>query len=263
LGYDDNLVPPLLVSTPEGLFASDNRFGDVKGKDGVPEIAVGRLPVVTAQELRAYIDKISAYEAAGGEWTGRVIMLADNPDNGGNFPGDSSYLATLAQGYSVGEIYLADFPTADDARQRVLEEFNRGAALVNYTGHAGLDRLAAEGMLMTGDVSSLQNGDRLPVITALTCVVGRFAIPGFQTLSESLVLKGNGGAAAVWAPTGASYNNMSTLLAEKFFKAVFKTRAKNLGDALLNAMKDFATVGGDTVTLNMYNLLGDPALEIK
>jgi hypothetical protein len=264
LGYGDNLVPPILVSTPKGLFASDNYFGDIKGKDGVPEIAVGRLPVVTGRELRALIDKISAYEQAGGEWTDRVIMLADNPDDGGDFPSDSDYLATLVtSGYTVDKIYLADYPTFNEARQEVLEAFNRGAFLVNYIGHAGLDRLAAEKLLGTEDISSLQNGDRLPIMTAMTCVVGRFEVAGYDTLAERLLLQSDGGAAAVWAPTGASFNNQNTLLAEKFFKAVFRGREQTLGQALLNSMKGFAALDGDPVTLKIYNLLGDPALEIK
>jgi hypothetical protein len=264
LGYGDNLVPPLLVSTPYGLFASDNHLGDVKGKDGVPEIAVGRLPVVTGQELRALIDKISAYEQASGEWTDRVIMLADNPDDGGDFPSDSDYLATLVpSGYTVDKIYLADYPTVNEARQEVIESIHQGAVLVDYIGHAGLDRLATEKLLGTEDISSLQNGDRLPIMTAMTCVVGRFEIAGYDTLAERLLLQSDGGAAAVWAPTGASFNNQNTPLAEKFFKAVFQGQEETLGQALLNAMKGFTALGGDPITLEIYNLLGDPALEIK
>ena len=264
LGYGDNLVPPLLVGTPYGLFASDNRLGDVKGKDGVPEIAVGRLPVVTGPELQALIDNISAYEQASGEWTERVIMLADNPDDGGNFPQDSNSLAMLVPpGYAVDKIYLPDFPTVNQARQAAIESIHQGAGLVNYLGHAGLDRLATEKLLGNEDISSLQNGDRLPIMTAMTCVVGRFEIAGYDTLAERLLLQGDGGAAAVWAPTGASFNNQNTLLAEKFFKAVFRSQEKTLGQALLKAMKDFAALNGDPITLEIYNLLGDPALEIK
>jgi hypothetical protein len=136
---------------------------------------------------------------------------------------------------------------------------NRGAFLVNYIGHAGLDRLAAEKLLGTEDISLIQNGTRLPIMTAMTCIVGRFEVPGFDTLAERLLLQSNGGASAVWAPTGASFNNQNTLLAEKFFKAVFRGREKTLGQALLNAMKGFAALDGDPVTLKIYNLLGDPA----
>jgi hypothetical protein len=263
LGYEGNLVPPILLATPHGLFASDNHFADVIGNDGVPEIAIGRLPVVTEEELQMLIDKIADYENSSGEWTSRVMMLADDPDEGGNFPADSDILANLFPGYMVDKIYLPDYPTVNEARQEVLNGFNAGAVLVNYIGHAGITKLATEGMLRSEDVSSLQNGDKLPIMTAMTCVVGRFAIPGYDALSEELLLKNNGGTVAVWAPTGASLNSLAFMLAEEFFKAAFQEEEKIMGKALLRAMANYAAIGGQTYMLNIYTLLGDPALEIK
>ncbi len=54
LGLGDNLVPVILAKTPDGLCAADKMFGDVTGKNGLPEIAVGRLPAVTNAELRSH-----------------------------------------------------------------------------------------------------------------------------------------------------------------------------------------------------------------
>ncbi len=51
-GFGDNLVPTLLVGSPDGLVASDVAFADLSGDDGIPEIALGRLPVVTAADSR-------------------------------------------------------------------------------------------------------------------------------------------------------------------------------------------------------------------
>jgi hypothetical protein len=80
LGYGDNLVPPLMVQSSGGLFPSDNRLGDVDG-DGLPEMAVGRIPVLSAAELEGYTAKIAAYEASSSaDWTARAVMLADAPD---------------------------------------------------------------------------------------------------------------------------------------------------------------------------------------
>ncbi len=77
--------PVILAKTPEGLFAADKMFGDVTGKNGLPEIAIGRLPAVTNAELQAMIDKIKAYESGQGAWTGKALMIADNADDGGDF----------------------------------------------------------------------------------------------------------------------------------------------------------------------------------
>lgn len=262
-GYGDNLVPPIMVNTPDGLFASDNQFVDVVGDDGVPEMAVGRLPVMTAEELEAAIGKIMAYESGGGDgWTKAVLMVADNADLGGNFPVDSDEVAAIVpDAYTAERIYLSEYPLAE-ARQVLQDRIHGGALLVNFIGHAGMDRLAQEGVLLTDDVDSLENSDRPFVMTAMTCLVGRFAIPGYDTLSEALVLHGGGGAIAVWAPTGLSRNLPALFLDKEFFRAAFEDGEKVVGQSILRALEAYSGQGPSYMT-SIYNLLGDPALKMK
>jgi len=263
-GYEGNLVPPILVSTPDGLFASDNQYADVEGFDGVPDLIIGRLPVLTPEALDALVNKIIAYENAGsGNWTGKVLMLADDPDGGGNFPVDSDDIAQLiTPAYTVDNIYLSE-TTIGEARQQVLDGINQGAFLVNFIGHAGLDRLAQEGMLITDDVNTLSNGERLPFFAATTCVVGRFEVPGYNSLGEELVLHEQGGAVAVWAPTGLSINARAKILNRELFRAVFNDEEKVIGEAVLKALEEFSDQGGEPYMLHIYNLLGDPALQLR
>ncbi|RPJ81108.1 MAG: hypothetical protein EHJ94_05205, partial [Deltaproteobacteria bacterium] len=83
-GHGVNLIPPFLISTSYGLFASDIPFADIKNDDGIPEIAIGRIPVITAESFAKIIQKIEQYESSpAGEWCNQVMMMADNPDNGG------------------------------------------------------------------------------------------------------------------------------------------------------------------------------------
>ena len=262
-GHGDNLVPPLMVSTPYGLFASDNQFVDVEGDDGVPEMAIGRLPVLTEEELQVVLDKIIAYEGNGGDWTRQALMLADNPDGDGNFPSDSDDVGGMLarMGYAPENIYLSELPVGE-ARQRVLGGIDTGVGIVNYIGHAGLDRLADEGLLLTSDVGSLTNGDRLPIVTAMTCIVGRFAIPGYDSLSEALLLANGGGSVAVWAPSGMSINSQAKILDMEFFGAAPAGENTVLGDAILAALEGYSLHGRERFMLDIYNLLGDPGLRM-
>jgi len=261
LGYGDNLVPPLMAPTPNGLFASDNRFVDVEGDDGVPEMAIGRLPVITAEEFNVFIDKIEAYESSDGNWKNRILMLADNPDDAGNFSDDSDGLVGLlpSNEYETNKIYLSEHPL-EEARLMVLNGINNGALLMNYIGHAGLDRLTQEGILLSSDVDSLVNGGRLPVVTAMTCVAGRFSIPGYDSLAELLVLHEGGGAIAIWAPTGLSINELAVIMDKAFFCSAFEDEEKILGKNVLRTLEDYAWAGRPRFMLDIYNLLGDPAL---
>jgi hypothetical protein len=261
-GYGDNLLPVLMKATPYGMFASDNQFVDVEGNDGLPEMAIGRLPVVTSTELDLFTGKIRAYETAGGDWKSRVLMLADDPDDGGNFPADSNGVADIVTPeYTAEKIYLSEH-SISEARQLLQDGINNGAFLLNYIGHASLDRLSAEGMLMDSDMDFLDNGDKLPVMTAMTCVAGRFAIPGIDSLGELLVLRQGGGAIAAWAPTGLSLNELALILDKEFFCAVFEDEEKILGEMVLRALEDYAWAGKPRFMLDIYNLMGDPALQM-
>jgi hypothetical protein len=97
----------------------------------------------------------------------------------------------------------------------------------------------------------------------MTCTVGKSTIPGFDSLSEALVLKGDGGAVAVWAPTGLAYHFNSKTLDREFFNAAFENSTTILGDVILKALQEYGNLGGPTYLLDIYNLQGDPALKMR
>ena len=189
-------------------------------------------------------------------------MIADNDDDGGDFASSSDYLAVLA-GYQSDKIYLANPSQAGEVRARIIAAFNSGAALVNYVGHAGLNQLAQENIFNVANAAQLQNGGQLPLMVMLTCVAGRFEIPGFTSLGEALLLNRNGGSAGGLVPSGAPFNSHSVRLGEEFYKAVFRGKETSVGQALLAAMKNYLQQGGLAYVLNVYNWLGDPALAFK
>jgi hypothetical protein len=259
MGYGDNLIPPLIGETPLGLAPSDNLLADTDA-DHMPEMAIGRLPVLTADELRDVTDKIISYEANTGS---RVIMTADKPDDGGDFVGSSNEMSALVPPqYEVVKIYLSDY-RIDDARQLLMENVSRGAFLLNYFGHAGVDRLSRDGLLLSGDVSSMTSSGRLPVVSAMTCLVGQFALPGYSSLSETLLLQKGGGATAVWAPTGLAFDSLSRTLDEGFFRSAFIGKKAVLGDVILKALGSYRTSASPTYIMDIYTLQGDPALKMR
>jgi fimbrial isopeptide formation D2 family protein/uncharacterized repeat protein (TIGR01451 family) len=265
LGYNDCIVPPLMAGTVDGGIApADMLYGDVGAGSSVPQMAIGRLPVLTASELQAEIAKIRAYEAADGSgWSRQVLMLADQPGIGGNFASESDELAGLiSPQYSVQKVYVGQFGAAQ-ARALTLDAFRAGRGLVNYVGHGGLDRLSADGLLLTSDVPSLENGARLPVLSAATCVVGNDSVPGYATLSQSLVLEPDGGAIATFAPTSIAFDADSIQLDQAFISVSTGSEAMRLGDAVDLSLQQYAAEGGTGYVLDGYELEGDPALELK
>ena len=235
LGYGDSVVPTLLTPIPQGLFPSDNLYADVVGNDWLPEMAIGRLPVIDAAELVAVTAKIAAYEQSRGDWQRRVVVAADRPDLGGDFPTDSDQVADLMPGsYAIERIHLDEL-LPNDARSRMLSAFASGRAFVNFFGHSGFMSLGNTDLINVSDVPGLGNGERLPVVTAFTCLAGQFGFPGQESIAETLVISSDGGAAAMWSPSGLSVNNRAKLLGEGFYASTFEKGERVIGEAILEA----------------------------
>ncbi len=266
LGFHDDLVPPLMVASYEGLVPSDGAYAAIKG-DGLPDLPIGRIPALTAAELTAYVNKVVAYESGGlGPGAKQVLLVADAPDAAGDYVAGSDQLAAqVPAGLQVSKDYLppgAGQAQIDAARAQLLGAFDNGGVLVNYVGHGGLDRLATPGLLTTDDVAQLTGGPRSPVLTALTCNIAHFAYPGYRFLGEELIVQPGGGAMAVYAPTGLSYDGPAVQLGQHLLPALLAAPGTVLGDAILHGIRGYAATG-DLTLLPAYNLLGDPVLAIK
>ncbi len=263
MGLGGNLIPPPMARTPEGLFTSDNRIADLEGNDGVPEVAIGRIPALSLSEAAAYVTKLDARAAAVGTWSKDALWVADNPDQGGEFSHDADRLLTgLPSRYRPRRLYVEE-RGAVSTRQQLLRGVGDGAGLVNYLGHGGMDRLADEGLMLTADVPLLANGPRYPVMLTLTCVVGRYGLPGFEGLGEALVLQPDGGAVALWGPTGASMNLDAMMIGAGFLRAMARDGEVRIGVAVRESLRDYLAEGGELPYLPfIYNVLGDPAVEV-
>ncbi len=95
----------------------------------------------------------------------------------------------------------------------------------------------------------MTNGERTPFVSALTCVVGRFDIPDFDTLAEALLLKSDGGAVALWSPAAFSMNADAKRLGRHHVEAIAVGNHTTIGDSVRAALA--AYVLGDHDDPNM------------
>ncbi len=265
-------IPPYLldVGPAGGETAADNRYVCVDGDDNLPDLLLGRLPVSSADEARAVVEKIVAYETAPlpGGWNASVVLVADDPDGAGDFPAISEAAAAYVTApFAVTRRYCAgSSPAASDCsesdtsaiRAAVGNDWNRGALVIQYTGHASWQQWAVERFFHLDDLPSLANGRRYPVVTGMTCLTGAFHRPE-PTLDEELVLRPDAGAVAAWGPAGLGASTGHRRLAEGFFRAVFSDTVDTVGEAALAGKLNL--VGGPNGDLiDTFHLLGDPAL---
>lgn len=265
LDYGTPLIPTELVSTPDGLFPSDNATADVVGDDGVPEFALGRIPVIDSAELNTYIDKLIAYESAH-DTEKNVTVVTDQPDwRAGDF---------LASADGISAIIPDDFPvnrldTAvlgyNETNRQILETLQGRGGILHYIGHSALTGYGkGRALLSIDDIEDLNPVGRPLLMVSMACSSGFFGYPPMNSLGETAVLKADGAAVGFFGATGLSRNYLADILAEGFYSSLFDSENRRLGDAVTQAKQHYFNVkqGEKRYTLDIYNLLGDSALLI-
>ena len=81
-------LPALWGKTSYLWTALDPVMGAVNGEDDLPDVAVGRIPATTVEEAASLIGKILAWEESGQGLSGKAALVADNPDEAGDFEAD-------------------------------------------------------------------------------------------------------------------------------------------------------------------------------
>lgn len=264
-GAHDNQVPTDMLPTAWGLFASDALGGDVDG-DGRVEVSIGRLPVRTVEQGNAMVAKIRAQEERLGYSPRRALLVADQPDTAGAYTAAAETIRGLLEPAFVTEtVYRAELPGPTTVQRRILAALAGDLDLLSYAGHGGHDRLGVGGYLRTSDIAGLTGtGRRLPIVTAMTCAVGNFAVPGNDPLGERLVLAPDGGAIAVWSPSGLSLDRHAQVLNRNFARRLAEAEpGARLGDLIRASMQAYRDEGGPMEFLAIYNLLGDPGSRVR
>jgi hypothetical protein len=303
LGHGNtSYIPPYLAEVDLwlGETACDTCYAQLDGSDPLsdpmPDIMLGRLPVNSAQELEQLVGKIVGYETArdhSSPWRSRAVYLADNyreasgaVDGAGDFAAAAEESAALQPpGISIERVYYAPFlaqhsasawyePDATHAHQRTLAALNRGAATVMYIGHShhwqwAITDLEAETSHLLGlyDPDSLRNGERLPVVLAMTCLSSSFhqPAPTPTTIDERLLLSGTGGAVAVWGPTGLGVAHGHDALQRGFYQALWAASGQAAVGGLVQAgyVELFERGNCCQDALRTFVLLGDPLTQMR
>ena len=200
LGYGDfDLVPTEFVDATYNYAASDDWLVDFNN-DGLPELAIGRLPVRDSTQAAAVVQKLVGYAGtAGADWRRTAVLVSDTATSDFDFPAASTAVAAqIPTSMFLTQIFRGDFADDTAAHAAVVGAFDQGALLVNYMGHSS--ETAWDGNLLSmDDVPLLTNGAKLPFVSSMTCWTGWFADPYGETLGESLLKTPQGGAIAVWA----------------------------------------------------------------
>ncbi len=273
LGYGAvSFIPSLYRETGEFVrwAPSDSAYADVDN-DGIQDLAIGRLPVRTAQELADVVTKTLQYAAKG--YADKGLFVADHTDPTANEPylyASDRLVGNLPAQWQVEKVNLDSMPVAD-ARAAFFGGLADGAALTSYVGHSGIAswgsgmRPLSEHLLTVHDIASMGNAGSPTVVSQLGCWNNYYVSPSTESLGAKLLLGGEQGAAAVLGSVALTED----VNGNRFGLALTRRLAvsgKRLGDAVAEAKRTFVLEGQPDSDLRDvllgWTLLGDPALQV-
>ena len=267
-----NWMPPY----QDGSSMYDEWYVRIEGEDLLPDLAIGRLPVTSAGNADAVVDKLIAYDRTPeiGLWQARVLLVADdkvNPSTNNNesfFVFDAENIAAfhMPQEFDIRKLYVGQFPlegrTKPAARDDFVKRFNEGALILTYIGHGNPEVLAHEQMfVLSRDIDGMDNGRRLPFVYTAASQVGVFDDPFRESMPEVFLNDPDGGAIGFISATRVGFHASNMVLAREFHQIMYagEDDAIPVGLALTAAKQRITLSKFDRVNVQRYSILGDPA----
>lgn len=289
---------------------TDLWYATVDGTDYYPDLFIGRIPADTVEQAEIMVQKILTYEQSPPTSTSFyndfVVAGYFQDDNNDHYE-DRRFVRTSEEvrdylnsiGYNGQRIYCTSssvnpthynngyygqgeplpaellrptFAWDGDAND-IISAINQGIFILNHRDH-GMESGWGDPYFTTSHVSSLTNGDLLPVVFSLNCLTGKFT-PG-ECFAEEFLRKSNGGAVAVFAASAVSYSGYNDYLCRGLYDAIWPDFDTGVGTnvslyplgAMLNYGKTYmANTWGDPwgyerLTFELFHVFGDPALDI-
>src|SRR6266705_6620552 len=246
---DSDLVPTKLIDTDLMETSSDDWLSDFD-VDGIADIATGRLPARTVEELSRLVAKIITYEQ--GAPSEEALLVAD-ANEGFDFEQASLALRSLIPpSLRITQVNRGGLDP-EMARRSLFEALYRKQFLVNYSGHGSVNQW--RGNLLTNDDALTLRNEHLPMFVMMTCLNGYFHDPALDSLAESLLKAERGGAVAVWASSGMTFPADQALLNQELYRLLFnRGQAMAMGEVVMRAKSSSSSYD----VRRTWILLGDP-----
>ncbi len=241
-----------------GRVASENRYADQDG-DGLPELAIGRLPAGTPEQAEALVDKILAGGPTLGRRSTQLLAVDDHGETDVSFHDLGEHVTALSP---MGATRWADVGQGIDvARDALFAAWADGPVVVHYFGHSGPETWADEHLLTPADAASLAHLGPPPVVFTWTCQAQWYQYHLGPSVNEALLHVPDGGALATVGPTGISDPGLHAQLAGRVLEQV--RRGKPLGVAMRRAKRAVLAQQPEMRgVVEGFTLLGDPAVVV-
>jgi hypothetical protein len=278
--YDNWDVPPTFVllvgdtgyvshwvGTESSNPSTDLYYVTMDGEfDWQPDIWIGRFSCTTAFQVTNLVDKTVDYEkfnlSSGTAWIKKAVFMASN-DNYEVSEGTHDYVIRQyldRLGYYSQRLYCHTYHATT---QQVRDAFNDGRSLGIFSGHGSVTYWDDGPRFTATDVNNLTNEEMLPLVHSYSCLTGLYSSSCF---GETWINASGKGALVFWGSSATSYWDQDDVLEKGAFEACFGegyTWACGISHRALYHLYQHYSGGGSTHRyFEMYNILGDPSVDI-
>ena len=255
-----------------GIPGADNLLFAEPG-ELIPDIPVGRIPVIDQTELQVYLDKLKEYEqvpnlpqtveAKG--WTKRFLHLGGGQDaaqqntikNALNGMGDiiaaSQYgaEATLFTKTSTNSV-------GGSSSGEILELLQKGVALIQFFGHSSGSTLDFQ----INEANEWGNKGKYPVFSAMGCSAGQIHSI-YRSLSERFVFEPDAGAIAFIAGSGTQYLTPQRIWGPEWYTEVGRDDS-TIGQTIIRSLRSYTNFNllKYEVLQEQQTITGDPMIRL-
>ncbi len=248
----------------------------------ITDFATGRICVNSLSEANAVVDKIISYEDPLNfdKWRNNDLYVGDDgwtteQTTGGEGSLHTDQCEDVAQNHTPShikkdKIYIVSYPSEITPQGRrkpgantdIINSWNDGKLVINYTGHGSVDLWAHEHVFVRQiSIPLLTNKNKYPFITIASCDLARWDDPFLISAGEQLVNLQDKGAIGVVAAVRPVYASQNAIFNNYFYDNLFKKDTLNLplrsGKAMYN-VKQILYSDNDL----KYALVCDPTLRL-
>jgi len=258
-------IPVRMGPAPFRRTALDQWFVTVDGPDLLPDIMLGRLPVVDAVGVSNAIRKIISFDTAmtNAAWRETALLVADKKDSSLDFKAhvEASTKTQFVDGgfdelFGIETVYRDDVTVAQ-AVQSINSSIDGGVHFVHYMGHGSVAQWSSPLIWNTTNAMTRTN-TVYPLIAVFSCQVGAFHDPASHSLVEA-VLTSTGSGSGSLAPTALSVQQRAEYIADGFYEAMVIERVPHFGQAMASGFLKLYQFNPFVSELQFYALFGDPA----
>jgi len=262
---------------------TDHPYSLLEGNDYFPDVIVGRLSVSDPYKAEVLVAKILGYEKNPylGEtaWYRRALMSAGIYVK--NFEEVNTTKLTKLwakekleeMGYEVDTVFGYE-SGGGGTTEDLMNSINQGVYIVNYRGWSNTLGWIYPSFL-TGNILSLENGWKQPVMFSMTCGTGNFASPpcfGEVWIGAGSPEEPKGGPAFFGPSDLLTHTRWNNAIDVGIFQGLLHEGDRLFGQAttrgLFELLRQFPgrtspyDSSGCVFYFYVYNILGDPSLEI-